>query len=930
MCESNNFSSIAKKYKLKKLASNKKREKGVISHTFYGPPYGSYYVPHDCSDEFNAAYEKARLAGNKLHVIERPKNISPLCIDVDLRFKDVYNKREYNIKHVKCIISYVNEIINKYVAIDEKKILAFVTEKPKPSKDIKNKEYKDGFHIMYPFIPLTKKMRYIITDMITTEMGKNKTFNEIPFCNQISDVIDTSVVYNNGWLMYGSCKYKGQTYKLTKIYSFNVKSIKLEKYTKNISCILSTRKFTEEDEVPLRASTQSEDFKRRSKSIMDKYENTSKKNMKKMLNKNKFIQLSNDVSKNYNIDEMVNDDDNHNDVFIDEESDGEDDIVRPKASKEDILLAKKMVKILSDDRANTYLPWIYLGWCLKNISDTLLDCWIQFSERWSGYKNDSECRKIWNESFHGNMGIGTLCYWAKTDNITDYCKIMRDKVKEIIMKAESGTHYDIARVIKALYYNQFRCSSIKHKTWYEFQGHRWVNIDSANTLNTLISEKITQEFCYLNQYYSSSKVTNTREYIDIFNTKSKKIMKIINDLKNTSFKNSVIDQCAHLFYEKDFEEKLDENRDLIGFNNGIYDLKAGYFRDGTPDDYVTFTVKYEYREFSMRHTYIKHIIEFFRKIQPDPDMHKYLLTLLASHLDGHNKGNRFIIFTGESGSNGKSTCLEFMQLVMGDYASTAAPTLITRKPKGAGDATPEIADKRGVRLIQMDEPQRGEQIYASTMKRYSGNDKLPARALFGDPFYYYPQFKLIMLCNKKPPIDDTDGGTWRRIRVTSWDSRFIDLDEEIEDPKHEFYKDPDIGDKMKKWKRAFMWLLLHKYYKYYRNNKGYVKEPTKVKQWSDDYQKQSDIYFEYINDNLEITRNKQDFEKLQEIYDGFKYWFKQNYNGNPVPKKNEFDNYLDNNKKLKIVIRKKRVYGVKFKNDDDDDIIPDDIEIDQL
>ena len=66
--------------------------------------------------------------------------------------------------------------------------------------------------------------------------------------------------------MYGSCKYKGQTYKLTKIYSFNVKSIKLEKYTKNISCILSTRKFTEEDEVPLRASTQSEDFKRRSKS----------------------------------------------------------------------------------------------------------------------------------------------------------------------------------------------------------------------------------------------------------------------------------------------------------------------------------------------------------------------------------------------------------------------------------------------------------------------------------------------------------------------------------------------------------------------------------------------------------------------------------------------------------------------------------------
>ena len=131
MSKSQNFDTIIKKYKLPKL-KNKKRTKEEFSHTDIGFPYGTYFVPDDCIEEFNAAYEQARLNGKKLHLVERPKNISPLCIDVDLRFKSIYDKRVYKLKHIKCVVDYANKLLNKYIAVDKKKIQAFVTEKQKP------------------------------------------------------------------------------------------------------------------------------------------------------------------------------------------------------------------------------------------------------------------------------------------------------------------------------------------------------------------------------------------------------------------------------------------------------------------------------------------------------------------------------------------------------------------------------------------------------------------------------------------------------------------------------------------------------------------------------------------------------------------------------------------------------------------------------
>ena len=899
---------------------DKDDKKSEVSHTSFGTPWGKYYISDDKSKEFISLYASLLKNGTTMHFVERPKYIAPLCIDIDFKFESVYPNRNYTVNNIKSLIKRVNDVIIKYINVESDQILSYVFEKPHATHNEKNGQYKDGFHIIYPFIAINKCMRYFIIDAARNDVIKNKDFDEIPFYNDIEDVFDTSVVMRNGWMMYGSVKDKGQLYSLTSIYDDKLEAYSAKKVNKIVNSsktaeILSVRKFNKEDENSLLDITKELDFTKRLKMILDKYEGSSMRTLAKKMNKNNFIKLT-DKSTSMDDYELIDSDDNSDDAIMD--SDDEDEKPKKRISKEETQYVKKLVSLLSIKRAQSFEQWIYLGWCLKNISHKLLPLWIEFSKKSPKDFTEGMCEKKWAEAYEGEMGIGTLSYWAKADNPKGYAEILRTKVKAILQEAESGTHFDIAKVVFEMYKHQFRCISMKRNVWYEFQNHRWVLIEEGYTLNNIISEELTVEFMHLNQWYVTDAITKVSGERDLCNKKSEKILKIINELKKSGFKKSVMEQCSHLFYERDFEEKLNKNKDILGFDNGVYDLRAKCFRAGLPDDYLTFSVGYNYKEYNKNHKYVKNVESFFRKVQPEDDMYTYLLTLLSSHLDGHNKQQRFIFFTGFNGSNGKSTTLDFLQMALGDYASSVPPTLLTRKEKDASSATPELADKNGVRFLQMDEPEGDDHIYVSKLKRLSGNDKIAARALYQDLFYYKPQFKMILACNKLPHIEAIDGGTWRRIRVTPWESRFIDLDEKIEDKLHEHYKDPEIEDKMERWKRAFMWLLINEYYPIYRKEGG-VPEPKKIKKQSDEYQKSSDIYFEFMSENLEITEKPSDWEKTAEVYDNFKVWYKSSYNSGSAPLLKDFKDYILKSK-FKIKEDGSRIRGVKIKLDEEDDL----------
>ena len=885
------------------LKEHKVTEEGIGStHYAFGTPYGKFDIPDDKMEKFFKVYCDALEKGCDLHMIEKPQKVGPLLIDIDFHLDEENNDRMYNINDIKCIITNATSVIKEHYKCTSQTTLAFVFEKAKPSKRENKKEntveWKDGFHIVYPHIALSENMRCYIVDSIKKKVIENESFKHIPYVNSIDEVFDTSVIKSNGWLMYGSRKNEGPLYVLKKIYDSGLKEINTKDYkVRDLVKLLSNRKFDESDESELKDSIDKDEFDEKILKVAIDYGivkvNRKKQNIKKKKNDDDDDDDDPDTIENIKVDVLSN------------RKERSQEKAKTNKAKE-IKLAKGLIQIMSKERSTKYELWIKVGWALYNISATLLDAFKEFSKKAGKKYNEESCEKIWSSARNDGLGIASIRHWARLDDPDGYEQVMTENINGLVMEAESGTEFDVANVVYELFKDEYKCVDINRNYWFEFQGHRWVSVPAAYTLSTRISEEVTREFGLL--YSNCMKRTTGKmgQGKDDTVAKLNKITKIVNNLKSTGFKKRVIEECRNKFYDAEFEEKLDSNRNLIGYNNGVYDLELSCFREGCPDDLISMSVGYDYEEYSEDHPYIKDIIDFFQKTHRDKDMREYILTLMASYLDGHTKNENFVLWTG-SGANGKSKTVELFQLGFGDYCGVLPITVLTRKRGGMGQATPELAEMKGKRFVVFQEPEANDEIQVGLMKELTGGDWIYARRLFGDPFRYKPQFKLLLTCNRLPHIPSTDNGTWRRLRVSKWESEFVD------NPTlpHQFQKDYELLEKLELWKKAFIWYLLKVWYPIFKKNG--LKEPAKVTQFTNNYKKASDIYLEFIDSTLELTKQGKDFETYDVLYASFKYWYGESYSGKPPPKKELVEYLVNNNYKTD----KRYMYGVTFKVDED-------------
>jgi putative DNA primase/helicase len=100
----------------------------------------------------------------------------------------------------------------------------------------------------------------------------------------------------------------------------------------------------------------------------------------------------------------------------------------------------------------------------------------------------------------------------------------------------------------------------------------------------------------------------------------------------------------------------------------------------------------------------------------------------------------FILFG--SGANGKSTFLNTIMYLLGDYA-TAAPTE-TFMRKNGDQYTNDIARLRGTRFVTTTEAEQGRRLSEPLIKKITGNDQMTARFLYGEFFNFMPTFKIFI------------------------------------------------------------------------------------------------------------------------------------------------------------------------------------------
>jgi P4 family phage/plasmid primase-like protien len=795
---------------------------------------GKFCLNEENIKEFTKLYCDAIQYGIILNIAEKPKDYGPILIDIDLEIpNENYNDgRLYDDKIILSVIdAYINSI-KMYLDVDCSELEVSVLEKP--STTLKGSIVKDGIHLIFHNICAHYKLRHLIRYHAIKILIENETF--INFTKPVETIIDLSVVSKNDWLMYGSAKKGGTaTYKLTKIYA-------PDKKNNNEYCELDITNFLNNSEkLIFMYSLQQKEW--------------TADNTNALLEDVEFIDIEADYArycektvKNYSI--------------------SLDDFIPPNKENE-IRKAKFLVSILSPDRNNTFEQWIRVGWALHNIDRCLLNTWIEFSRQSPKFK-EGECEQLWPKMKEG-LTIRSLMFWAEEDNYHKYHEFMKNEFNEILKKSLDGSTFNIAKALHAKYMNRFICASPKHNTWYEFKNHRWVKIQDAYTLKKEISEGFVQEYYDMLKKLIERRNDSTDFDKQEIQEKIERVTKITSKLLDSSFKDKIMKESSTIFYDCEFEEKLDENIDLIGFNNGVYDLANYEFREGRPDDWISLSTKVDYYPYNPKNPNSPKMLKFLREILPNENVRQYFLLSLAMCVAGHNV-QKLNIATG-SGGNGKSILFNLVKLALGQYFITMPITVFTRKRGSAGTATPELARMKGARCACSSETDHDEQLSVGIMKELTGGDSIMVRNLFSDPIEVKPQLKFFMLCNTLPTVPSTDQGTWRRIRVIEFSSEFVDTPIK----PNQFLADSELEGKVKEWAELFASYLIDLYVNNHKLHKMKIAEPQEVLYSTNSYKMENDHFTEYFNHRIVVTNSKKDTISIKSMFEDFKAWYKHIY-----------------------------------------------------
>jgi phage/plasmid-associated DNA primase len=143
---------------------------------------------------------------------------------------------------------------------------------------------------------------------------------------------------------------------------------------------------------------------------------------------------------------------------------------------------------------------------------------------------------------------------------------------------------------------------------------------------------------------------------------------------------------------------------------------------------------------------------------------------------------------------------------------------------------------------------------------------------------------MFLLCNKVPEIPSNDGGTWRRLRVSPWEMKFVDNPKQALERK----ADRELKEKIKtdSWKEALLTYLINHFETMVTGKP--IFEPAKVLQYTKLYQDISDVYQNFINDKITFTRNSKDKSSFKILYEEFKTWFNYTRNIRTTVKLAEF------------------------------------------
>ena len=218
---------------------------------------------------------------------------------------------------------------------------------------------------------------------------------------------------------------------------------------------------------------------------------------------------------------------------------------------------------------------------------------------------------------------------------------------------------------------------------------------------------------------------------------------------------------------------FDRDPFLLNTVTGTIDLRSGCLREHRREDMITKIAGVPYDAAA----HCKRWERFMREVfVGKPDVVDFVQRAVGYSLTGDTREEAMFIAHGR-GMNGKSTFLETVKRMSGDYGTTCDSDLLLAR--GRHDSSNDIARLAGARFVSCVEVNQGRALDESRVKAMTSSDTMSARFLFQEFFEFRPELKLWLGTNYRPEIRGTDDGIWRRVRLIPFEGRFQGVDRDL-------------------------------------------------------------------------------------------------------------------------------------------------------
>lgn len=385
------------------------------------------------------------------------------------------------------------------------------------------------------------------------------------------------------------------------------------------------------------------------------------------------------------------------------------------------------------------------------------------------------------------------------------------------------------------------------KSWYTYDSGKW----NKDVGSLLVSKKI-KEFVRLMALYCAEIIDD-----DLRNA----YMKFISRMGDRRFRDRLMKDAADSMRISVVE--FDSNPYLINCRNGTYDLQKMEFREHDPWDFITMQTNFSY---TLQDVRCPRWEQFISEVtQGNKDKAEFLQRALGYSILGTSKEECIFILYGKTTRNGKSTMLNAIQHMLGDYATVAPVELICKHDKQKNPEAPSstLARLKGKRLVTMAESDTAGKLDESVIKQYTGGEEIQARELYQTAFTYKPQFSIWLSCNDLPAVRDKSLFASDRIKVIEFNKHFSN--EEQDKNLKDFFETPEA------MKGIFTWLIAGSF-KYKRFGLTMSAELRSVIR---EYEKDNDIVLQFLEEKCERA-SEEEGVLAKSLYDTYKIWCKSN------------------------------------------------------